>query len=79
MSKSSSKVFNETGRQALCKGRWTGEAVVSISETSCAVGDEMLLSQHSCKYEPPRALEEIDADLDVLSAEIIEMLREVHS
>ena len=34
---------------------------------------------HFYQYEPPRDLKEIDADLDVLSGEIMEMLREVHS
>ncbi len=31
------------------------------------------------QYESPRELAEIDADLDVMSAEIMEMLWEVHS
>ena len=37
------------------------------------------LNRHFYQYERPRGLTEIDADLDVLSAEIMEMLREVHS
>jgi type I restriction enzyme M protein len=43
------------------------------------VGYEIPFNRHFYEYVPPRALEEIDADLDVLSAEIMEMLREVHS
>jgi type I restriction enzyme M protein len=43
------------------------------------VGYEIPFNRHFYQYEPPRSLEEIDADLDVLSGEIMEMLREVHS
>jgi len=43
------------------------------------VGYEIPFNRHFYEYEPPRDLKEIDADLDVLSAEIMEMLREVHS
>jgi type I restriction enzyme M protein len=43
------------------------------------VGYEIPFNRHFYEYEPPRDLAEIDADLDVLSAEIMEMLREVHS
>ena len=43
------------------------------------VGYEIPFNRHFYQYEPPRDLAEIDADLDVLSAEIMEMLREVHS
>lgn len=43
------------------------------------VGYEIPFNRHFYQYEPPRDLEEIDTDLDVLSAEIMEMLREVHS
>ena len=43
------------------------------------VGYEIPFNRHFYQYEPPRELAEIDADLDVLSAEIMEMLREVHS
>jgi len=43
------------------------------------VGYEIPFNRHFYEYEPPRDLTEIDADLDVLSAEIMEMLREVHS
>jgi type I restriction enzyme M protein len=43
------------------------------------VGYEIPFNRHFYQYEPPRSLEEIDADLDILSREIMEMLREVHS
>lgn len=43
------------------------------------VGYEIPFNRHFYQYEPPRDLAEIDADLDMLSAEIMEMLREVHS
>ena len=43
------------------------------------VGYEIPFNRHFYQYEPPRSLAEIDADLDALSAEIMEMLREVHS
>lgn len=43
------------------------------------VGYEIPFNRNFYQYEPPRDLKEIDADLDVLSAEIMEMLREVHS
>lgn len=33
----------------------------------------------NCQYQPPRSLEEIDADLDKVSREIMELLAEVHS
>ena len=43
------------------------------------VGYEIPFNRHFYQYEPPRDLAEIDADLDALSAEIMAMLREVHS
>lgn len=43
------------------------------------VGYEIPFNRHFYVYEPPRDLEAIDADLDALSAEIMEMLREIHS
>ncbi|MCD4654500.1 type I restriction-modification system subunit M [bacterium] len=43
------------------------------------VGYEIPFNRHFYQYEPPRDLAEIDADLDVLSAEIMEMLREIRS
>ena len=43
------------------------------------VGYEIPFNRHFYVYEPPRTLEEIDADLDVLSRDIMQMLREVHA
>lgn len=43
------------------------------------VGYEIPFNRHFYQYEPPRDLAEIDADLDALSKEILDMLREVHS
>ncbi|MEZ5065435.1 MAG: class I SAM-dependent DNA methyltransferase [bacterium] len=43
------------------------------------VGYEIPFNRHFYRYEPPRGLEEIDADLGALSAEIMEMLRDVQS
>ena len=43
------------------------------------VGYEIPFNRHFYQYEPPRDLAEIDADLDLLSTEIMEMLKEVHS
>ena len=43
------------------------------------VGYEIPFNRHFYVYKPPRPLEEIDADLDKISAEIMELLAEVHS
>lgn len=43
------------------------------------VGYEIPFNRHFYVYEPPRALEDIDADLDTVSAEIMQLLNEVHS
>ncbi|WP_411993373.1 type I restriction-modification system subunit M [Agarivorans sp. DSG3-1] len=43
------------------------------------VGYEIPFNRHFYVYEPPRALEAIDADLDAVSAEIMQLLQEVHS
>ncbi|MES9899497.1 MAG: class I SAM-dependent DNA methyltransferase [Sedimenticola sp.] len=43
------------------------------------VGYEIPFNRHFYVYQPPRALEEIDAELDLVSGEIMELLREVHS
>ncbi len=43
------------------------------------VGYEIPFNRHFYQYQPPRPLEEIDADLDAVSAEIMELLQEVHS
>lgn len=43
------------------------------------VGYEIPFNRHFYEYQPPRDLGEIDADLDAVSAEIMALLREVHS
>lgn len=43
------------------------------------VGYEIPFNRHFYVYKPPRPLEEIDADLDAISAEIMKLLQEVHS
>ncbi|MGI2224310.1 type I restriction-modification system subunit M [Shewanella frigidimarina] len=43
------------------------------------VGYEIPFNRHFYVYEPPRALEVIDADLDAVSDEIMQLLKEVHS
>jgi type I restriction enzyme M protein len=43
------------------------------------VGYEIPFNRHFYVYEPPRKLDEIDADLDAVSAEIMQLLNEVHS
>ncbi len=43
------------------------------------VGYEIPFNRHFYVYQPPRDLVEIDADLDKVSAEIMELLREVRS
>jgi len=42
------------------------------------VGYEIPFNRHFYEYVPPRPLEEIDADLDKVSAEIMQLLQEVH-
>ncbi|OUR72572.1 restriction endonuclease subunit M, partial [Methylophaga sp. 41_12_T18] len=43
------------------------------------VGYEIPFNRHFYQYQPPRNLVEIDADLDAVSAEIMDLLQEVHS
>ena len=43
------------------------------------VGYEIPFNRHFYKYVPPRPLEEIDADLDKVRREIMELLVEVHA
>jgi type I restriction enzyme M protein len=43
------------------------------------VGYEIPFNRHFYQYQPPRDLVEIDADLDAVSAEIMQLLQEVHS
>ena len=43
------------------------------------VGYEIPFNRHFYQYQPPRDLVDIDADLDTVSAEIMNLLQEVHS
>lgn len=43
------------------------------------VGYEIPFNRHFYQYQPPRDLVDIDADLDKISAEIMQLLQEVHS
>lgn len=43
------------------------------------VGYEIPFNRHFYQYQPPRDLLEIDTDLDAVSAEIMQLLQEVHS
>ena len=43
------------------------------------VGYDIPFNRHFYEYQPPRDLAEIDADLDTVSAEIMQLLQEVHS
>ena len=43
------------------------------------VGYEIPFNRHFYVYQPPRELEVIDEDLDVVSKEIMKLLQEVHS
>jgi len=43
------------------------------------VGYEIPFNRHFYVYQPPRPLEEIDAELDAVSVEIMKLLQEVHS
>ncbi|MBZ3800050.1 class I SAM-dependent DNA methyltransferase [Leclercia adecarboxylata] len=43
------------------------------------VGYEIPFNRHFYVYQPPRPLEEIDADLDTVSAKIMKLLQEVYS
>lgn len=51
----------------------------AIDDEIGIVGFEIPFNRHFYVYEPPRALAEIDADLDKVSAEIMQLLGEVHS
>lgn len=50
-----------------------------IDHSKTKVGYEIPFNRHFYKYIPPRLLEEIDADIDRVSAEIMELLQEVRA
>ena len=43
------------------------------------MGYEIPFNRHFYEYKPPRPLEEIDAELDVVTKDILALLNEVHS
>ncbi len=51
----------------------------AIDEEIGIVGFEIPFNRHFYVYEPPRPLSEIDAELDAVSSEIMQLLGEVHS
>jgi len=59
---------------------WIDETKVDSKDGEVGiVGYEIPFNRHFYVYQPPRALEKIDADLDVVSADIMKLLQEVHS
>ena len=50
-----------------------------IDHTKTKVGYEIPFNRHFYKFVPPRPLEEIDADLEKISTEIMELLQEARS
>ncbi len=48
-----------------------------IDEAKTKVGYEIPLNRHFYRYEPPRPLEEIEADIKTLEGEILALLKEV--
>lgn len=48
-----------------------------IDHSKTRIGYEIPLNRHFYRYEPPRPLEEIEADIKVLEAEIMALLKEV--
>ncbi|WP_201567121.1 type I restriction-modification system subunit M [Psychrobacter immobilis] len=55
------------------------DKVDAIDKEIGVVGFEIPFNRHFHVYEPPRALSDIDADLDAVSSEIMQLLGEVHS
>ena len=53
--------------------------VAWIDWAKTKIGYEIPFARHFYTYEPPRPLEEIDADLNRVVGEIMEMLREVEA
>nr|WP_321402250.1 class I SAM-dependent DNA methyltransferase [uncultured Desulfobacter sp.] len=55
-----------------------GEKKDAIDQEIGIVGYEIPFNRHFYVYQPPRDLADIDADLDKVSAEIMQLLQEVH-
>jgi len=59
---------------------WIDETKKDAKDTKVGIiGYEIPFNRHFYEYNPPRPLEAIDADLDAVTAEIMELLREAHS
>ena len=59
---------------------WIDEGKVDNKDGEVGiVGYEIPFNRYFYVYQPPRALEAIDADLDAVSADIMTLLQEVHS
>lgn len=58
---------------------WIGDKRDTQDGKLGIVGYEIPFNRHFYVYTPPRALAEIDADLDAVSREIMALLAEVHS
>jgi len=57
---------------------WINTSVCDKKDTQVGrVGYEINFNRYFYRYEPPRPLEEIDADIKRLEAEIMDMLKEV--
>jgi type I restriction enzyme M protein len=48
-----------------------------IDRSKTKVGYEIPLNRHFYRYEPPRALDEIEAEIKELEGEILDLLKEV--
>ncbi|MBN2702966.1 MAG: SAM-dependent DNA methyltransferase [Pontiellaceae bacterium] len=61
-------------------GAWIDESKKDEKDGGVGiVGYEIPFNRHFYEYVPPRPLEAIDADLDAVTTEIMELLQEVHS
>lgn len=74
----------DAAREATIKAYFETEILPHVSDAwidtkKTKIGYEIPFTRHFYKYVPPRPLEEIDADLNKLTAEILELLREVES
>ncbi len=72
------------GRDAVIKEYMEAEVLPHVpdawvDEAKTKIGYEIPFTRQFYKYVPPRPLEEIDADLNKIVGEILELLREVES
>ncbi len=76
----SEDVHDYFGREVLphVPDAWIDEGVRDHKDGGVGkVGYEINFNRHFYRYEPPRPLEEIDAEIKAVEEEILEMLREV--